>query len=47
MTIGVELDFVVKDSKAALDSYKAIFDIEATNFKVGKKEEVNLSGLMW
>jgi len=43
MTSGVELDFVVKDSKAALNHYKSIFDVEvveATNFKVGNNEAV-------
>ncbi|MCM3381220.1 MerR family transcriptional regulator [Shouchella clausii] len=40
---GVEFDFVVKDSKAALEQYKAIFDVEVveeTNFKVGNNEAV-------
>ncbi|MCR1834532.1 VOC family protein [Oceanobacillus caeni] len=40
---GVEFDFVVKDSKAALEQYKAIFDVEVveeTDFKVGNNEAV-------
>lgn len=43
MVKGVEFDFVVKDSKAALEQYKSIFDVEvveATNFKVGNNEAV-------
>ncbi|MGX7394353.1 VOC family protein [Carnobacterium mobile] len=43
MITGVELDFIVKDSKAALEQYKAIFDVtvvEETNFKTGSNEAV-------
>ncbi|MFS0614471.1 VOC family protein [Lederbergia ruris] len=43
MVNGVEFDFVVKDSKAALEQYKSIFDVEVveeTNFKVGNNEVV-------
>ncbi|MFD1416645.1 VOC family protein [Oceanobacillus jeddahense] len=43
MLQGVEFDFVVKDSKAALEQYKSIFDVEvveATNFKTGNNEAV-------
>ncbi|GIO22880.1 VOC family protein [Oceanobacillus sp. J11TS1] len=43
MMHGVEFDFVVKDSKAALEQYKSIFDIEVveqTDFKVGNNEAV-------
>ncbi|WP_152656710.1 VOC family protein [Oceanobacillus sp. CFH 90083] len=40
---GVEFDFVVKDSKAALEQYKSIFDVEVveeTSFKTGNNEAV-------
>lgn len=43
MINGVEFDFVVKDSKAALAQYKSIFDVEVveeTNFKAGNNEAV-------
>ena len=43
MINGVEFDFVVKDSIAALEQYKSIFDVEVaevTNFKVGNNEAV-------
>ncbi|WP_080873693.1 VOC family protein [Oceanobacillus timonensis] len=43
MVQGVEFDFVVKDSKTALEQYKSIFDVEVvekTNFKVGNNEAV-------
>lgn len=36
MITGVEFDFVVKDSKAALKEYMSIFDVEiveSTDFK--------------
>lgn len=41
MVEGVEFDFVVKDSKAALEQYQNIFDvkvIEETDFKKGNNE---------
>lgn len=40
---GVEIDFVAKDSLAALQLYQAIFDvevIEATNLSIGQNEVV-------
>lgn len=43
MINGVEFDFVVKNSKAALAEYKSIFDVEIveeTNFKTGNNEAV-------
>ena len=43
MITGVEIDFVVKDSKAALEQYSSIFEVvivEATDFKVGNNEAV-------
>ena len=41
--VGVEIDFVVKDSLAALELYESIFDverIEVTSFPVGQNEAV-------
>ena len=43
MITGVEIDFVVKDSKVALEQYSSIFEVvivEATDFKVGNNEAV-------
>lgn len=43
MMLGVELDFVVKDSLKAIAFYQAIFDleiVEQTEFKVGNNEVV-------
>ncbi|WP_407372048.1 VOC family protein [Carnobacterium sp.] len=43
MITGVEIDFVVKNSKAALEQYISIFEVvivEATDFKVGNNEAV-------
>lgn len=43
MIKGVEFDFVVKDVKAALEQYRAIFEVEVieeTNFKRGNNEVV-------
>ena len=43
MITGVEIDFVVKDSKVALEQYSSIFEVlivEATDFKVGNNEVV-------
>ena len=43
MITGVEIDFVVKDSKVALEQYSSIFEVvivEATDFKLGNNEAV-------
>lgn len=43
MITGVEIDFVVKNSKVALEQYSSIFEVvivEATDFKVGNNEAV-------
>ncbi|MGO4936800.1 VOC family protein [Fundicoccus sp. Sow4_H7] len=43
MMLGVELDFVVKDTLKAIAFYQAIFDleiVEQTEFKVGNNEVV-------
>ncbi|WP_312355567.1 VOC family protein [Aminipila sp.] len=43
MTIGVEIDFIVEDSLAALNLYERIFDIECievTDFPKGQNEAV-------
>jgi PhnB protein len=43
MASGVEFDFVVRDVKAALEQYRAIFEVEIveeTNFKRGNNEIV-------
>lgn len=43
MMLGVELDFVVRDSLKAIAFYQAIFDleiVEQTEFKVGNNEVV-------
>lgn len=47
MIKGVEFDFVVKDVKASLEQYRAIFDVEVieeTNFKRGNNEIVFSTG---
>ncbi|SEO65751.1 PhnB protein [Amphibacillus marinus] len=43
MRIGVEIDFIIPDSLAALDLYESIFDlerVEVTHLKKGQNEMI-------